>query len=76
MGRRWRGGGNRITNETISAKCRKRIRPLNRGEPDRVILETTRILMKAQDVFDPDELEERIQAHRARVKREWRGGPV
>jgi hypothetical protein len=49
---------------------------LNRGEPDRVILETTRILMKAQDVFDPDELEERIQAHRARVKREWRGGPV
>ncbi len=59
-------------NEVISDKCRKRIKPLNRGEPVGIILETTRKLMKAQAVFDPDELEERIQFHRARVAREWR----
>ncbi len=36
------------------------------------VLGTTRVCLPAHRVFDPEELEERIQAHKARVKREER----
>ncbi len=44
---------------------------LSKGGPAE-ILSTTRKCLPAHRVFDPDELEQRIQAHKARVKREER----
>ncbi len=41
---------------------------VKKGEPDGVVISRGRVLMRACDVFTPEELEGRIQYHAARVK--------